>query len=337
MKLPGILALLASAVFVSSAAAQDFIWNLPPGIPPPPVPADNPMSDVKVELGQRLFNDPALSRNFSLSCSVCHMQYRGYSEVSATHRGVDDGPGKRNAPGLANVGYFPLLTWANPNATSLEGQAHDPVFGEHPVEMGMAGREGELVQRLSADPCYRKLFSEAFAGESTPISVTTAFQAIAAFERTLLSFNSPYDRFQRGELAAISDRASRGALLFRQKDCQTCHGGPNFTDYAFHDIGLPRSERDAGLADKTGQAHDRNLFRTPSLRNVGVTGPFMHDGSITNITGAIMAHTKTDGGRAAPSVSEEEAGDIAGFLETLTDDAFISSRSFKPADRCKNP
>jgi cytochrome c peroxidase len=338
MKAFGLLALLAGVVFVSAAVAEDFAWDLPKGVAPPPAPADNPMSAVKVDLGRKLFNDPRLSRNFSLSCSTCHMQHRAYSETSATHPGVDDGPGKRNAPGLANVGYFPLLTWANPDDTSLEAQAHDPVFGEHPVEMGMSGMEGELVRRLSADACYRKLFAEAFANEAEPISVRTAFQAIGAFERTLLSFNSPYDRLQRGEPVLVSDQAKRGRLLFEQKGCQTCHSGPNFTDYKFHDIGLPHVESDAGLAEKTGRAEDRYRFRTPSLRNAGVTAPFMHDGSMTSITESIQAHTRTDQGGAAPVLSEEEAGDIAGFLETLTDDRFISSANFvKTPDRCRNP
>lgn len=325
----------ACVVWVSATAGPGFDWGLPAGVAPPPVPADNPMTVEKVELGQRLFVEPALSRDFSMSCDTCHQRHRGFSETLPTHPGVDEQPGKRNAPGLANVGYFPVLTWANASNRTLETQASDPIFGEHPVEMGMARMEDELVRRLSADACYRRQFAAAFPEERDPISVATVVKALGAFQRTLLSFNSPYDRAQRGEPIALSSQAKRGAALFEQKGCQSCHAGQNFTDNSFHDIGLPPAARDAGLIEATGEARHANLFRTPSLRNAGVSGPFMHDGSISSMTEAILAHTKSKGGGKAPSIDADEAAALSLFLETLTDPTFIESKiSPAPVSRC---
>jgi len=209
-----LVAALAGVVWVSAAAAPSFDWALPKGVAPPPVPADNPMTPEKVELGERLFVEPALSRDFSMSCDTCHQRHRGFSETLPTHPGVNEDPGKRNAPGLANVGYFTVLTWANPTNRTLEAQASDPIFGEHPVEMGMAKMEAELVRRLSADVCYRRQFAAAFPDEKDPISVKTVVKALGAFQRTLLSFNAPYDRAERGEPVAFSGQAMQGAVLF---------------------------------------------------------------------------------------------------------------------------
>ena len=331
-----LLTALACAASLSASAADQFDWGLPEGVAPPPVPADNPMSAVKVELGQRLFHEPALSRDFSMSCASCHQQHRAFSETQKTHAGVNGQAGKRNAQSLSNIGYFPILTWADPAATSLEAQARNPIFGKHPVEMGMDGMEAELVRRLSANACYKGLFAAAFPEERGAVTLGTVTKAIAAYERTLLSFNSPYDRARRGEPAAISQGARRGAAVFEAKGCASCHAGENFTDYAYHDIGLPPAKRDAGLVEKTGKRGDANRFRTPSLRNVGVSGPFMHDGSINTLTGSILAHAKGRDGGPFPAVSEEEAAELAQFLDTLTDPGFVKSAKtgLKPA-RCQ--
>ncbi len=327
---------LAGAAFLSAAAAApDFDWRLPAGVAPPPVPADNPMSQAKVDLGHRLFYEPALSRNFSMNCGTCHQQHRGFSELLTTHRGVDGSMGKRNAPGLANIAYASPLTWADPTAVSLEAQAPNPIFGAHPVEMGMAGMEAELIRRLNKDECYRRQFAAAFPEENGAISVKTIAKALASFQRTLLSFDSPYDRRRRGEAVAVSEQANRGEALFKEKGCVTCHSGQNFTDYAFHDIGLPPAARDTGLESKTGRRRDANLFRTPSLRNVGETGPFMHDGSIASLSGSIRAHTRDKDGGPAPALSDSDAADLSLFLDTLTDRAFIKGVKFaRPANRC---
>ncbi len=328
------LVALAVVLAVPAALAQAFDWGLPEGVAPPPVPADNPMSVAKVELGRRLFNDMRLSRDQSMSCGSCHWPHAGFAENNPTHRGVDNSAGKRNSQPLANIGYISPLTWANPHATTLELQAMEPVFGEHPVEMGMAGMEGVLVERVSSDACYRLQFTEAFPENGGAISVVNIFKAIGAFQRTLNSFNSPHDRAGRGEAIEFSERAIRGRELFSGKGCQSCHSGPNFTDQKFHSIGLPVSERDRGLVEKTGREEDADKFRTPSLRNVWITGPFMHDGSISSVSESILAHTLLNG-RPAPKVSEEEAGDMAMFLETLTDSTFGSNATLvRVVERC---
>lgn len=336
MRRLGLALVLVVAAIVPAALAQEFVWKLPPGVSPPPTPADNPMSEVKVDLGRRLFSDPKLSRDQSMSCGSCHWKHAAFAENRATHPGVDNSAGKRNPPPLANIGYVSPLTWANPHATTLELQALDPVFGEHPVEMGMAGMEAVLVERVSADACYRKLFAEAFPEEAASISLPTIFKAIAAFQRTLVSFDTPYDRMQRGESVDLSERAQAGLKLLEESGCRTCHSGPNFTDLSFHDIGLTPSERDAGLAEKTGRAEDANKFRTPTLRNIWVTGPFMHDGSIDTVTEAILAHTRITNNGAPLQLGEEEAADISIFLENLTDKSFIDiSVSERMSARCE--
>ena len=165
-----IAALLMAAGLVCGAAAPAYRWDLPRGVPPPPVPADNPMSKAKVELGRRLFYDADLSVDGTLSCAACHEQHRAFTEGNATHPGVKGAPGRRNVPGLANVGYLAPLTWADPAQTTLERQVATPVTGEHPVEMGMHGQEAEIVRRLAADACYREMFAAAFPETKGEIS-----------------------------------------------------------------------------------------------------------------------------------------------------------------------
>lgn len=319
---------LAMAGAACLAAAPAFDWKLPAGVAPPPVPADNPMSKAKVELGRRLFYDADLSVDGTMACSTCHEQHRGFADATVTHAGVKGQAGKRNVMGLTNIGYVSPLTWADPTTKTLEAQMPTPVFGEHPVEMGMFGKEAELIRRISADACYRRQFAEAFPETKGEITVPAMARAVAAFERTLLSFNSPYDRSLKGHSELLSPAAWRGVSLFEIKGCHTCHRGVNFSDNSFHDIGLPALDRDPGVAEKTGNARDRNLFRTTTLRNVALTGPFMHDGSVKTLTGAVLAHTKIMGGAPGPAISAEEAKDLAAFMEALTDKSFIEDERF---------
>lgn len=325
---------LAGAACISAAPAYD--WGLPRGVTPPNAPADNPMSKSKVELGRRLFYEAALSSDYSLSCGSCHRQDRGFSEDKALHRGVDGSMGKRNPMGLTNIGYVSPLTWADPKLMSLEDQAMNPIFGDQPVEMGMHGREADIIARLSADGCYPKQFRAAFPEDGGAITIKNVTKAIAAFERTLLSFDSPYDRYERGEQLQLSERAIRGAYLFDHKECGTCHGGRDFSDNGFHDIGLPSAERDRGVVEKTGRKGDENVFRTTTLRNIALTGPYMHDGSVETLSGAIMAHKIGIDGRLSPPVSEDEAADMVAFMESLTDPNFIAGGNFEaPPSRCE--
>ena len=351
-------------VLSTGVAAPAFDWGLPSWVPEPVVPAHNPMSTAKVELGRHLFYDPRLSANGQMACATCHHQDKAFTDGLARSPGVTGESAPRNAQSLANVAYMPTLTWANPLLTELEVQALIPLFGEHPVEMGMAGREQELFARLAADTTYARLFALAFPAEAAQgagalYSLSTLTKALAAFQRSLVSFNSPYDRYRYGNQPnAISPAAKRGEELFfgERMECYHCHGGFLFSDnikhnrlpfpeLGFHHTGLYNSDGRGsypkgheGLQDITTRPDDHGQFRTPSLRNVAVTAPYMHDGSIATLHDVIRHHYAVAGRGAkqgaGPSplrsafiegfaVSDAEVNDLVAFLESLTDTEFL--------------
>lgn len=358
-------ALLAASGLLLGAAPAGWQWALPAWVPPPAVPADNPMSVAKVELGRHLFHDTRLSANGAMSCASCHDQARAFTDGQAVSKGVTGEVGTRSAMSLANVAYLPVLTWQNPQLTSLEVQALIPLFGEHPVEMGLAGREQQLFAMFKGDATYRRLFAQAFPaeagqGEAALYSLSTLTKALASFQRSLLSFDSPYDRYRYGgQKSALGAAAKRGEELFfgEKLECYHCHGGFNFTDnlkhartpfpeLGFHNTGLynedgkgayPKSS--PGIVEFTGEPRDAGRFRTPSLRNVAVTAPYMHDGSIATLNDVLRTHYARAGravhaGRAANplrsefiagfEISEAEIADVVAFLESLTDERFLS-------------
>jgi len=360
------LGLVAAAWVLGSAAwASAFDWGLPPWVPEPMVPPHNPMSAAKVELGRHLFYDPRLSGNGSMSCATCHQQNKAFTDGLARSPGITGESAPRSAQSLVNVAYMPVLTWANPLLTELEVQALIPLFGEHPVEMGMAGRERELFDRLAADDRYHTLFRQAFPHEAAQgtdrlFSLSTLTQSLAAFQRSLVSFDSAYDRYRYGgQPDAISPAARRGEQLFfsERMECYHCHGGFLFTDnlrharspfpeLGFHNTGLYNTDGHSsypngheGLQDITGRRDDHGMFRTPSLRNVAVTAPYMHDGSIPTLVEVIRRHYSV-GGRATVegagpnpmrsafiegfAVSDEDISDLVAFLESLTDHRFLT-------------
>jgi cytochrome c peroxidase len=233
---------------------------------------------------------------------------------------------------LGNVAYLSALTWADPTQRTLEAQVLTPVMGEHPVEMGMKGQEAELVRRLSSDACYRRQFAEAFPGEPAPIDMGHVAKAIAAFERTLVSFGSAYDK------GALDDAARRGQGVFVKAGCGRCHAGRLFTDAdaadplaAFHRI-EPASDRDRGLAEITGKAEDAGRFRTPSLRNVALSSPYLHDGSAKTLPDAIRRH------EGAGQIGDADMTDLVALLGSLTDQAFVTGPKLGlPKTRCGHP
>ena len=353
----------ASASLLGAVPAA-WQWRLPVWVPPPAVPADNPMSAAKVELGRHLFHDTRLSANGAMSCASCHDQARAFTDGQAFSKGVTGEVGTRSAMSLANVAYLTVLTWQNPQLTSLEVQALIPLFGEHPVEMGLAGREQQLFAMFRGDPVYRRLFAQAFVaeagqGDTALYSLSTLTKALASFQRSLLSFDSPYDRYRYGgQKDAISAAAKRGEELFfgEKLECYHCHGGFNFTDnlkhartpfpeIGFHNTGLYNEDGKGaypkaapGIVEFTGEPRDAGRFRTPSLRNVAVTAPYMHDGSIATLHDVLRAHYARAGravhaGRSANplrsefiagfEISETEIADVVAFLESLTDERFL--------------
>jgi len=301
------------------------------------------------------------------SCASCHQQERSFSDAAPFSWGVTGELTARSTMPLANVGYFPTLTWANPNMRSLEIQARSPMLGTHPVEMGMSGREEMLLQNLEADEFYSVMFASAFSGLDRKITLDKVTAALAAFERTLVSAESPYDLYRYGgDADAISDQAKRGEALFfgDRLKCHTCHSGPRFNGDVdsdgrpvenFHNNGLynldgqgayPASNR--GKINFTARSDDMGRFRVPSLRNVAVTAPYMHDGSVPDL-GLVLDHyaaggrriergeTNAGDGRTSPnksplvsgfSLSTGEREDVLAFLQSLTDQNFLTNPQF---------
>ena len=331
-------ALLAFAALVSGTAAThpvEWDWGLPEGVAAPPVPADNPMSAAKVELGRRLFHDADLSIDGTMSCATCHSQRRAFADGTQTRPGVHGGPGKRNVQGLANVAYLTPLTWADTRLVWLEDQVPVPIFGDNPVEMGMKGQEAELARRLSANRCYRRMFRSAFPETRGRIDSGAVAKALAAFQRTMLSYNTPFDRHERGEDGApMSQQALAGKAVFAAH-CASCHSGENFTDGRFHALAEPEA-RDRGLIEVTGVAADAGKFRTPGLRNVALTGPYMHDGSADTLAEAIERHGTAVRAISRLAPSGHEA--LAAFLHSLTDETFVANPAFAyPEEACGKP
>lgn len=334
------------------AAAQDaaYAWRLPPWLEPPAVPADNPMTGAKVALGRRLFYDVRLSGPSYLACASCHDPARSFSDGRARAIGVTGERLPRSAMALVNVAYLQRFNWSDPVTGSLEAQLRRPLFAEHPTEMGVKGFEATVLERLRHDPPYPRLFREAFPDDARDIGFDTIAKAIAAFERTLISAFSPYDRYLHGgEHDAISTAAKRGEALFRSErlKCASCHAGPHFTDATaaprFHNTGLYNVDgRGAmppdspGLIAHTGRPEDMGRFRTPTLRNVALTAPYMHDGSLATLE-AVIEHYAAGGeaarrGARSPltsplvpgfQIDAREKADLIAFLTSLTNDEFL--------------
>ena len=359
--------LLALWLFLPRA---EYNWPIDPGVPLPTVPADNPMNDAKVELGRWLFYDTRLSVNQTMSCASCHIQALAFTDARPRSLGATGAAHPRSSMSLVNVAYGSRLTWANPLLDRLEDQALTPLLGDNPVEMGMGGHEPQIVDLLRNEPRYSQLLERAFPADADPHSVINAVRSISAFVRTIISFESPYDKYLAGYEAAISDSAERGMELFfsERLECFHCHGGFNFTDstthanervdrVGFHNTGLYNlgnsgayPEDNTGLFDMTGERRDMGRFKAPTLRNVAVTAPYMHDGSIATLD-EVIDHYQRGGrlieegpnagdGRVSPFKSEfvrpfelsaDERRDLIAFLESLTDQNVLRN------DRWSNP
>jgi cytochrome c peroxidase len=343
---------LGLALAIASPAA-DFDWKLPRGFPVPAVPADNPMSAAKVQLGRHLFYDKRLSVNGMESCATCHRQELAFTDGRSQARGATGQLHPRSSMSLANVAYVPHLTWANPKLSSLEAQALVPMLGEEPVELGLKGHEPELLTTLRRDTVYSTLFPQAFPGEPDPYTLSNVTKAIAAFERTIVSMRSPYDRYRWGnDSSAISESAKRGELLFFSSEragCFQCHAGWNFGGVVrFEGSPVPAPSADLrsgffntgvstyvapnrGLYEVTGKTEDIGKYRPPSLRNVAVTAPYMHDGSIATLS-EVLDHYAAGGRLDHPNKSrilrpfrltESERQDLIRFLESLSDEELL--------------
>jgi len=359
---------IALLVFVAStgllAQSGSFDWRIPRPFPRPAVPADNPMSASKVALGRYLFYDKRMSSNGKESCASCHRQELAFTDGRARAEGTMGELHPRSSMSLANIAYSPLLTWANPSLSSLEEQAMIPISGTEPIELGLKGHEDRFLADIGRDAVYRRLFPEAFPRETPPYTMGNVTKALAAFERTIISLNSPYDRYRYGnDPDAISDAAKRGELLFfsgERTACFQCHGNWNFngslryeggdsTKAPFLNTGLYNLRGEfsypapnTGLYQYTHRREDIGKFRAPTLRNIAVTAPYMHDGSISSLAEVIDHYAA--GGRTITSgpsagighdnpnkesnvqgfkLTDAERKDLIAFLESLTDSEFL--------------
>jgi cytochrome c peroxidase len=342
-------AAVPDASFEAGGDAGGYAWQLPKGFPTPVVPADNPMTVDKVELGRFLFYDERLSENQTQSCASCHKQELAFTDGLARGLGSTGSEHPRGAMTLANIAYSPTLTWANPLMTTLEHQARVPIFGDMPIELGIPSIR-TLEERLATVQGYAPLFARAFP-ERPAVSVENVLDALSAFQRTILSGNSAYDRWFYGEEGALSDSAKRGHMLFNSEhlECFHCHGTFAFTDHAtwqgkafpdapFHQTGLydldgrgAYPEPNRGVYETSLDPRDMGKFKAPTLRNVALTAPYMHDGSIATLPD-VLAHYAT-GGRAHSfrtdplligfELNAQETADVLAFLESLTDEQLV--------------
>lgn len=219
-------------------SGADWNWQLPQGFPKPRVPADNPMTAAKVEFGRHLFYDKRMSVNGKESCASCHKQELAFTDGRAKAEGTTGQLHPRSSMSLVNVAYAPTLTWAHPALDSLEEQALVPMLGENPIELGLKGHEAAFLTVVRTDPTYQRLFPQAFPGDG-PVALQHVRKALAAFERSIVSMRSPYDRYRwQDDPNAISESAKRGEILFSSGErggCFQCHGGWNFSSVRFEE------------------------------------------------------------------------------------------------------
>lgn len=304
---------------------------LPQGFPPLPVPEDNALTQSRVLLGKRLFFDTRLSADGMISCASCHLPEHAFADPRQVSLGVDDRPGFRNSPTLANVAWQPRL-FMDGGVPNLEMQILAP-FEEH-SEFDLPITEA--AERLLDDYEMVQLSQMAYNRDPDPFVLT---RALAAYQRTLVSGQSAYDRYLSGEASAMSTEAVAGMELFfsPKTDCSACHNGPFLTDFTYQNIGLYAAYTDYGRERVTADPNDRGKFKVPTLRNVAVTAPYMHDGSLQTLE-EVVAHFNEGGAGNAlqhPAVrplnlTENEQAQIVAFLDALTDETFINNSEHRP-------
>jgi cytochrome c peroxidase len=340
-----------------AAAGGELALPIPEGVLPPEIPADNPPTQAKVDLGRELYFDARLSSDGTIACASCHAPQSGFADPRGTKTsgGIGGLIGTRNAPTILNALFLSEQFWDG-RSPSLEHQALQPFV--NPVEMGIAD-EAALVARVAGIEEYRPLFEAAFG--SSEVTAPRIGQALASFERTLIALNAPIDRFLAGDATAISDSAKRGWELFNAKArCNTCHGWveafPLFTDELYHNIGVGVRNVDfAGVAARaagartpeevdalalqdaeaselgrflvTREPRDMGAFKTPQLRNVALTAPYMHDGSEATLLDVIEFYDRggennphLDGGIRPLGLTDPEKADLVELMKTFTSD-----------------
>jgi len=316
-----IYAVLAASLFVAQAQAAN--WQALPDVAP--APADNPTTEAKVELGKMLFMDPRFSSTGTVACNSCHNVMEGGDDSRRVSMGVHGKTGGRNAPTVWNSAFHSVQFWDG-RAALLEDQAKGPVA--NPVEMGMEDVE-TAMDRVRKIPGYKAYFDRAF-GENS-MTVENAARAVAAFERTLITPGSAYDKFVKGDKQAMTEQQLRGMDTFASSGCTSCHSGPafngpqqklgegfftrfpTFADSEF--VAQYKLADDKGREEVTGNKADANMFRTPTLRNITDTAPYFHNGSVNDLDEAVRVMAKT---QLNKDLSDTDVEDIVAFLGALT-------------------
>jgi cytochrome c peroxidase len=311
--------LLGQVLVLPSAIAEArFLANGP--LPAVPVPPDNPQTDAKIRLGAQLYFDTRLSADNTISCATCHAPATDWANHNPTDTGIRGQKGGRNSGTILDAAYMKYQFWDG-RAGSLEEQALGPIH--NPIEMGETLEN--VVRKLNAIPGYKAQFNEVFGTDATTDGIA---KAIASFERTVISGPSPYDRWLAGEEDAMSAPAVRGMKIFNGKGhCTPCHSGPAFSDQSFHNlgVGMDKPNPDLGREAHTKKQKDRGKFKTPGLRNVALTYPYLHDGSEKTLLGVIDLYDR--GGVPNPHLDPlvlplhltvQEKQDLVAFLEALT-------------------
>jgi cytochrome c peroxidase len=345
-----VAALVAGLLLPGGGGADDAMPPLPAGVLPPLVPDDNPLTPAKVELGKKLYFDARLSANDTIACASCHDPRHGFADARSVSLGVGGAKGVRNSPTVLDAAFLSTQFWDG-RAATLEEQAKGPIV--NPVEMGMPDH-GAAEAKLQKIADYPPLFRSAFGDER--VTIDRIAQAIASFERTLVDVEAPIDRFAAGDAKAIPEAAQRGWVLYNGKArCNNCHGYvasfPLLTDELFHNIGV--AAKDVNFEELARQAQDHpeelaklthaeglnqlgrflvtkeqkdiGAFKSPQLRNVALTAPYMHDGSEKTLRDVIEFYDRggnpnpwLDGGMRPLGLSEQEKADLVALMETFT-------------------
>jgi len=329
-KLLAALAPLALLIAADAASAQDFPEKAPKpplGLPKVIWPDDNPYSKAKAELGWLLYFDKRLSSDESVSCATCHAVEKAFTDGMAVSIGIKGQKGGRSAPTVINRAYSTLQFWDG-RADSLEEQAKGPIA--NPIEMTLekeadAAHKGRIAV-LKAVPGYAKRFQAAF--ETDQITIDEVAKAIATFERTVYSGNAPYDRYQNGDKKAMTESQVRGMnVFFNKAACDSCHLGFNFTDGSYENIGIGMDKKDPDLGRfiVTGRDDERGAFKTPTLREIEHTGPYMHDGRFKTLE-EVVEHYDQGGiknkyldERIKPlNLTKQDKADLVAFMKALS-------------------
>ena len=358
---------IAPALHIEQWSATTFDWHLPTNLPLPTVPTDNPMTEAKFQLGRYLFYDRRLSGNGTQSCATCHIQQLAFTDGTVRSTGSTGQRHPRNAQALVNVAWNSTFTWANPILERIEQQIQIPMFGEFPIEMGITGKEDAVLARFKNDARYEQVFKHAFPNDAEPISFKNIVYAVATFTRGLTSFNSPYDHFIAGDQTAMSASAQRGMAMFLGEalECHHCHTGFNFTqstvttnstfvEKPFFNTGLYNLDGkgaypsdNQGIKEVTNDPADMGRFRPPTLRNVALSAPYMHDGSLASLDEVVRFYERggrkidtgefAGDGRLSPlksglvagfKISDAQRQDLLAFLSGLTDESFVTNPRF---------